>query len=75
MRRTDPTVLLHPDQDPTILFLGGSAITDDLDTAREAWGQTFTTGSDATEYRPDSIDIRFGTIHADSDPGSASGLT
>ena len=68
-------MLLQPDQDPTIPFLGGGAITDDLDTVPEAWGQTFTTGSDATEYRLDSIDIRFGTIHADSDPGSASGLT
>ena len=41
-----------------------------LDSQYEAWGQVFTTGSDATEYRMDSIGIRFGTIHASSNPSS-----
>ena len=42
----------------------------ELDREQEAWGQVFTTGSDVTEYRLDSIGIRFGTIHASSDPAS-----
>ena len=41
-----------------------------FDSEFKAWGQVFTTGSDVTEYRLDSIGIRFGTIHADSDPAS-----
>ena len=76
VRQTDPTVPLQPDQDPTILFLGGSAITDELDTVTRGMGtDVHTPAPTATEYRLDSIDIRFGTIHADSNPGSASGLT
>ena len=41
-----------------------------LNSADKAWGQVFTTGSDVTEYRLDSIGIRFGTIHASSNPAS-----
>ena len=41
-----------------------------LNRVHEAWGQVFTTGSDATEYRPDSIGIRFATIHASSSPAT-----
>ena len=42
----------------------------ELDSETKAWGQVFTTGSDVTEYRLDSIGIRFATIHASSDPTS-----
>ena len=45
-------------------------LTAELDSEQEAWGQVFTTGSDVTEYRLDSIGIRFATIHASSDPAS-----
>ena len=43
---------------------------EELNRETKAWGQAFTTGSDVTEYRLDSISIRFGTIHASSDPDS-----
>ena len=42
----------------------------ELDRVDEGWGQPFTTGSDVTEYRLDSIGIRFATIHEDSDPAN-----
>ena len=53
-----------------MLFEGGSVSTNELDTDRDGWGQSFTTGSDAAEYRLDSIGIRFGTIDANSNPAS-----
>ena len=49
---------------------GVTSFSEGLDTQYEAWGQPFTTGADATEYRLDSIGIRFGTIHASSNPAS-----
>ena len=42
----------------------------ELGSERNAYGQVFTTGSDVTEYRLDSIGIAFATIHASADPTS-----
>ena len=47
---------------------GGAFGTETLNSEVEALGQVFTTGSDVTEYRLDSIGVRFGTIHASSNP-------
>ena len=68
--QTTTTLVSNTGQDPTILFEGNPPITQQLNTDRDARSQPFTTGSDATEYRLDSIGIRFGTIDANSDPAS-----
>ena len=69
-----PTVTLVSNKDQGVykLFAGTPNERPDkieLDSGYQALGQVFTTGS-ATEYRLDSIDIWFATIHADSDPAS-----
>ena len=65
----------HGQTTTTLVSNTGQSLTDflvnnKLNTEREAFGQVFTTGSDVTEYRLDSIGIRFGTVDASSDPAS-----
>ena len=69
------SIPIEAQQPSTYLFKNtgqpiNSLIPSQLDTEYQTLGQAFTTGSDATEYRLDSIGIRFGTIHADASPAT-----
>ena len=64
------TLVKNTGQDPLVLFEGNPPVTVQLTDEYDGRGQTFTTGSDATEYSLDSIGIRFGTIDANSAPDS-----
>ena len=64
------TLAKNTGQPPTILFEGNPPDPFKFSAFRIGLGQVFTTGSDAAEYKLDSIGIRFETIDANADPAA-----
>ncbi len=64
------TLVKNTGQPPYILFENQGPDPVKFTAATLGLGQVFTTGSDAAEYKLDSIGIRFATIEANSDPAT-----